>query len=527
MLPEHLTALESSGLIRLAMLDPEIEYLFRHALIQEAAYESILKQDRRALHLAVGEVLERISPDQLEELDGLLAYHYSRAELWDKTFKYARSAAQRAKGLYAMTEALAYYDLAVKALDQLDLNPADKFDHQHSALARFDLLSERHGASTRLGQLQRTHADLLTMVALARELHDDPRLSDALTGLGDLYFTLGPVESAEAALDEALTVKRRLGDPARLADSLNNLAGLYFGMGKLVVGEATYAEAHTLYEAVGDPDGLARNELMMGACQYNFVNDYERALAHLEQSTRLSQQSGNRALEWGAALLMGATYVVLGDYESGRSYLDRVYEWGNQVDDRTTIGWARLYLSWADREQGDYPLSESRAKLALELARSVGEKYLAWYALISLARLSIIGNHLSEARAYAQEAYQLCQARTYWASTLVWSLNLLARVSSLLGLDDSRQLIDTTLQELDAMNGSGVADVQSLYFDCYLTLKSLGEVKASELLQQAYRALMARANTLNDPVRRGQFLSGVMSNREIMAEWELLGLQKS
>ena len=78
-----LTHLESSGLIRLAQALPELEYLFRHALVQEAAYGSILKKDRKQLHLAVGEALERAYADRADELHGLLAYHYSRAGAGD------------------------------------------------------------------------------------------------------------------------------------------------------------------------------------------------------------------------------------------------------------------------------------------------------------------------------------------------------------------------------------------------------------------------------------------------------------
>ena len=54
-----LNALESGGLIEIAALQPELEYLFRHALVQEAAYSSLLKQDRRALHRAAAHVTDR------------------------------------------------------------------------------------------------------------------------------------------------------------------------------------------------------------------------------------------------------------------------------------------------------------------------------------------------------------------------------------------------------------------------------------------------------------------------------------
>jgi predicted ATPase len=60
-LPAHLTALETSGLIRRLQVQPEIEYLFRHALVQEATYASLLRQDRKQLHRSVGEAIASAS----------------------------------------------------------------------------------------------------------------------------------------------------------------------------------------------------------------------------------------------------------------------------------------------------------------------------------------------------------------------------------------------------------------------------------------------------------------------------------
>ena len=64
----ELGTLEASGLIQLAVLEPELEYLFRHALVQDAAYASLLKQDRRTLHRLAAETLLATYPDRKREL---------------------------------------------------------------------------------------------------------------------------------------------------------------------------------------------------------------------------------------------------------------------------------------------------------------------------------------------------------------------------------------------------------------------------------------------------------------------------
>ena len=76
--------LEAKGLIRVASYRPELEYLFRHWLVQDAAYGSLLKQERRELHRQVGEALESLYPDRRSELAGLLAMHFEQAGETDK-----------------------------------------------------------------------------------------------------------------------------------------------------------------------------------------------------------------------------------------------------------------------------------------------------------------------------------------------------------------------------------------------------------------------------------------------------------
>ncbi len=115
-LVQSLSALEASDLIRLAATQPELEYLFRHALIQEAAYSSLVKQDRKQLHLAVGEALERLYPDRLDsrELAPVLAQHFYQAGDDQRAMKYLTLAGDAAARVYANAEAALHY---VRALD--------------------------------------------------------------------------------------------------------------------------------------------------------------------------------------------------------------------------------------------------------------------------------------------------------------------------------------------------------------------------------------------------------------------------
>ena len=115
-LQSQLSTLEASGLIRLAGVQPELEYLFRHALIQDAAYASLVKADRRALHLAVGEALERLYPDRLasQGLAPMLAQHFHAAGDDARALKYFTHAGDAAARVYANAEAEMQYARALE-----------------------------------------------------------------------------------------------------------------------------------------------------------------------------------------------------------------------------------------------------------------------------------------------------------------------------------------------------------------------------------------------------------------------------
>ncbi len=118
-LDQCLTTLEARELILEKARDPELEYIFKHALVQEATYESILLQRRRELHRKVALAIETLFPERLEEFYSLLAYHYSRAEDWEKAQDYLFKAGDQAGSIAADAEALAHYEEAVEAYSKV------------------------------------------------------------------------------------------------------------------------------------------------------------------------------------------------------------------------------------------------------------------------------------------------------------------------------------------------------------------------------------------------------------------------
>jgi class 3 adenylate cyclase len=108
-LDDKLTRLKETQLIRERTRMEELEYLFKHALAQEAAYESTLLQQRKRLHLKVAESIERIFKDRIHEFYGVLALHYSKADNYEKAEEYMTKAGEEALRSSASSEAIVYF----------------------------------------------------------------------------------------------------------------------------------------------------------------------------------------------------------------------------------------------------------------------------------------------------------------------------------------------------------------------------------------------------------------------------------
>jgi tetratricopeptide (TPR) repeat protein len=118
-LADSLAELERREFIQPGKLSEEPEYIFKHAITHDVAYNSLLIARRRQLHGRVGEAMEALFPDRLDELSPTLAYHFERAEAREKAIRYLGRAADCAQATFANAEALAFYQSALRQLELL------------------------------------------------------------------------------------------------------------------------------------------------------------------------------------------------------------------------------------------------------------------------------------------------------------------------------------------------------------------------------------------------------------------------
>ncbi len=185
----QLSVLKDSELLYERGIYPQSTYVFKHALTQDVAYDSLLLKRRKEIHEGIGSAMEALYPDRLEEHHELLAYHYARSANTDKALQYLDLANQKAAKLNAMEEAKTYFDEAMALLDAL---PETEENRQR----RISLLVSQGEAFMLLLKIPEYY-DLLTRYEpMARGL-GNPELLGAFFGrLGQCECMFGHYEQA-------------------------------------------------------------------------------------------------------------------------------------------------------------------------------------------------------------------------------------------------------------------------------------------------------------------------------------------
>jgi class 3 adenylate cyclase/tetratricopeptide (TPR) repeat protein len=112
----RLAAMQVVGLVRLE--GRSNDYLFKHALVRDALYQSLLTEARTALHLRIAQEIERRSGNRLTEVAEVLAHHYSQASRADKAFTYLSMAGTKSLSVYSLEEAAAHFTTALSLLNK-------------------------------------------------------------------------------------------------------------------------------------------------------------------------------------------------------------------------------------------------------------------------------------------------------------------------------------------------------------------------------------------------------------------------
>jgi len=434
----QLDTLEAKGLIRRATILPELEYLFRHQLVQDAAYGSLLKQERRELHGQVGEALEALYPERRGELSPVLGMHFEQAGEADKAIDYLAQGAQLALEANAVQEAYAGYERAASLIDKADDAladlPAEELARRRRRRIEVELGRTQAGYSFRppeesfealerilpaadalgdpeligkvhvliaLGRLQNGEAATAPQVkrSLARidqigEQIGDPSMRAiplALVGLSKVFA--GFVREGVAALEEALPLMGGRQESIGTAFARGSLGIGYALLGEFEKAEAAAAEAAEIADQGGDLIAQL-DALIDDAFVQSLKGNLDAAIPLAKQCVERSEETGASACMVVSSWLLGDAFHRQGRYGEARDVLRRGAEI-SLVTDRKV--WRPTLEAWLGSSAAAMGIvDESDLDAALATARSIGNLFgeagiLGKRAEIALGRGDIEG----------------------------------------------------------------------------------------------------------------------------------------
>jgi tetratricopeptide (TPR) repeat protein len=462
-LPKQLSALEAADLVRLAQRRPHIEYLFRHGLVQDAAYQSLLRADRRTLHQLVGETLEQLHPEQLPELAPVLARHFNEAGDEARALKYFTQAGDEAARVYANVEAIAHYTRALnlaKAVSPdvagvelllqrssdvagVELLPQRSLQYLYTRLGRVLELSGQYPAAAHNYQEMESVAhehgnramELAALMAHAtirstpNPVYDPPQGQALLERARGLAHALGD-RAAEAKLlwnlllvnvysggdaqqmkdygEQSLALARELQLREQLAFTLNDLWYPYVSLGQWARMKEALAEARELWREMGNMPMLAENEAHVSHADV-YTGDYDQAMARAQVALRISQESNNVEGQASSRFMIGLAYIDRGRFAEAVQLIEELMGLGViwvSIGTRSDLGWAYGLMGAVDK-------GLQLAQQAQTIAETQFPILLPW-ALAVRMRLHLLQGQrtMAEALATQLEPYRIVKQRS-------------------------------------------------------------------------------------------------------------------
>ena len=241
----QLTNLVGLEIIYEKALYPELEYIFKHALTQEVAYDSLLKQRRQEIHGRIAQTIEQIYGDRLEEHYEILAHHYERSANSPRAVDYLLLAAEKSNRKGAVQAAFEFSGRAI------DLAESTRLKLHPKVQAR--LYDQRARASGHIGDMDETIASFRKVVALSREYNLPKEERKALRGMVNTFELSPDKDESLRQIEEIRVWASERGDKSLESLALTNIGLWYGSYGNPVIGLELTSKAEQLALSVGEP----------------------------------------------------------------------------------------------------------------------------------------------------------------------------------------------------------------------------------------------------------------------------------
>ena len=356
-----LSDLEDLDLIRPKALEPDLEYIFKHALTQEVAYNGLLKKERQSIHERVGRVIEELFPDRLPEHYESLAFHFQRGQSWDKAVYYLVKAGEKSMNRYAVEEAHQYY---LEAYQLLTARP-EKTPAERAALLdvfnSWGLVYYYRGDFGGLAERWTAH------------LSEAELVSDKAK-LGMFHAWLGLAQCFRLCLKDSYYLLQKA---ARLGEEAGDrkVAGYAYSWLILTVGFRGH----------------------LAACREYYERAREIALLY----------PTDHYLNFKSVAMWAMCQYFKGDAEACLQLSNLAVEYGRRHANVRGQSLGLHSLAFGHLIKGDFTAAVNAATRAYEVAR---DPFYALLPLLPLGIAYVLNNQAAEAEAVLEKSYPICLA---------------------------------------------------------------------------------------------------------------------
>jgi class 3 adenylate cyclase/predicted ATPase len=394
LLQQALARLVEAELLYQRGIPPQATYLFKHALIQEAAYQSLLKSTRQQFHQRIAQVLEARFPALVETQPELVAQHYTEAACTEQAVVYWQRAGELASGRSAHLEAVSHFTTGIELLTTLPETPerTQQALAMHIALGAALLMSKGQAAP----EVEHAYTQAR---ALCQQMGETPQLVPVLFGLWRFYIARPQFQTARELGETLLRLAQHADDPALSVIAHYALGGTWFYLGALPAAHQHLEECIALY-----------------------TPDQRRAPVF-----RIGHDLGV-----GCRTITAATLWLLGYPEQALARVHEALALAHELSHPYSLAWARCWEAWVSQFRRDVPTVQEHAEAAVALSTAQG--FPLWAAQGTSWRGWALAMQGQGEEGMAQVRQGIASFRvTGSALTVPYFCTLLAEVSDYLG----------------------------------------------------------------------------------------------
>jgi len=406
-LKHHLLNLQGLEFIYEKNLFPELEYIFKHALVQEVAYNSLLSVRRKEIHQRIAQAIEELYAGNLEEFYEMLAYHYSKSENILKACEYLKISGDKAMKNFSTLEAFRSYREAANLLrDQPEThdNKSTRLDTLRAMAHPIRLLFYPEGSFEFLVEGER----------LAQDLKDEKAQVWFQIYIGTYHATIGDSVKGREYIERGLEVSELTEEVEIIVPATVDLIYSYIleGKFKIICQVAPKVinlieKTHNEHELFGRSENLYSMLNGLYGMSLGTIGKFVEGERFLEKGLSLARDINNLYSIIMVEVASGVFYAYKGDFPSQVKHFGSSIELMERADYPSFLGfsWAFLGLGWLSLGQTKRALRY--VEKAMELNADLGIPFFSGLIHTTLSAAYLQLGNLEKALSHAEEAVSL------------------------------------------------------------------------------------------------------------------------